>query len=176
MADIRKLKPVILKWENSSVKDTKAWEGTTRLGVAMDTYMIYCKQKGRPEPTEEELENLSDEEWTELLKMYYWDCWRADEIQNQSIANLLVDWVWTSGYYGIVVPQKVLGLAVSKDISQTVLDAINHYPLQQELFDKLKQARLDYTARACYARSYTQEAYMQLRARIESFKFLEETA
>jgi hypothetical protein len=34
----------------------------------------------------------------------YWDKWKADKIENQSIANLLVDWVWTSGKWGIIFP------------------------------------------------------------------------
>jgi hypothetical protein len=31
------------------------------------------------------------------LKSLYWDKWKADQIKSQSVANILVDWVWASG-------------------------------------------------------------------------------
>lgn len=41
----------------------------------------------------------------------YWDRWQADRIANQSLANILVDWVWASGVWGIKIPQRLLGVA-----------------------------------------------------------------
>ena len=38
-----------------------------------------------------------DDVINKVLKPYYWDKWKANEINNQSIANILVDWLWTSG-------------------------------------------------------------------------------
>jgi len=37
------------------------------------------------------------------MKKNFWDKWKADLIKDQSIANILVDWVWGSGKYGITI-------------------------------------------------------------------------
>ena len=109
MADVRQLAPFILKWEGGFVNDPDDLGGATNMGVTIGTYTEYCKKKGRPTPMVEDLKDLSNEEWTDILKSLYWDRWKADQIQNQSIANILVDWVWASGIYGIKKPQAVLG-------------------------------------------------------------------
>ena len=41
-----------------------------------------------------------------VLKPHYWDRWKADDIKSQSVANILVDWVWASGAHGIKIPQR----------------------------------------------------------------------
>lgn len=91
MADVRKLAPFILKWEGGFVNDPADLGGATNMGVTIGTYKEYCKKKGKPEPTVEDLKNLSCEEWTDILKAFYWNRWKADQIHNQSIANILVD-------------------------------------------------------------------------------------
>lgn len=79
MADINKLKPFILKWEGGFVNDKKDLGGATNKGVTLKTYKDYCEKKGKAVPTVEDLKNLSDEEWTDILRTYFWDSWRADE-------------------------------------------------------------------------------------------------
>jgi len=44
------------------------------------------------------------------LRPHYWERWQADRIRNQSVAELLVDWVWASGINGIKIPQQMLNL------------------------------------------------------------------
>lgn len=97
MANVEKLVPFILKWEGGFVNDPDDLGGATNRGVTLATYAQYCKKKGYPVPTDERLKNLSEREWAEILKTMYWDRWKADKIVNQSVANILVDWVWASG-------------------------------------------------------------------------------
>lgn len=68
MADVRKLKPFILKWEGGFVDDPADLGGATNKGVTIGTYKEYRKKKGLPEPTVEDLKKLSDDEWTDILK------------------------------------------------------------------------------------------------------------
>lgn len=75
------------------------------------------------------------------LQEIFWDRWKADGIKSQAIANLLVDWVWASGAYGIKLPQKVLDVSIDGLVGQKTLAAINNYPNQQELFNKLWSER-----------------------------------
>lgn len=173
MADINKLKPFILKWEGGFVNDKKDLGGATNKGVTLKTYKAYCEQKGKAVPTVEDLKNLPDEKWTEILRTYFWDSWRADEIENQSIANILVDWVWASGRKGITIPQAVLGVAVDGKVGKTTLARLNGYQPQRELFDKIKQARLNYVEGICSSRPANKKFLNGWRNRINDFKFEE---
>ena len=94
MAEVKKLAPFILKWEGGFVNDPDDLGGATNKGVTIATYEAYCRKKGYPKPTIERLKALTKEEWTEIIKTMYWDRWKADEIKSQSVANILVDWVW----------------------------------------------------------------------------------
>lgn len=171
MADVKKLKPFILKWEGGFVNDPTDLGGATNKGVTIGTYKEYHKKKGLPEPTVEDLKKLSDEEWTDILKTYYWNRWKADEIQSRSIANILVDWVWASGVYGIKKPQVLLGVTADGIVGKATLAAINGYPSQHELFDKIKQARYDFIDRICEKRTANNKFKNGWYNRINDFKF-----
>lgn len=151
MANVNKLAPWILKWEGGFVNDPDDLGGATNKGVTLSTYMQYCRKKGYPVPTVERLKNLSDREWTEILKTMYWDRWKADQIVNQSVANILVDWVWASGNYGIKIPQRLLGVAVDGIVGPKTIDAVNSRN-PRELFDMLKIARFDFIEDICRKR------------------------
>jgi lysozyme family protein len=88
----------------------------------------------------------------DVLKTLYWDKWRADEINSQSIANILVDWVWASGSYGIKLPQKMLGVEADGIAGPITLAVVNNYPDQQELFGRIKQERIAFVDRIVKSR------------------------
>ena len=78
-----------------------------------------------------------------VLKPHYWDRWKADQINNQSVANLLVDWVWGSGKHGILIPQKLLGVTPDGIVGKRTLAALNASN-QAELFQKIMNARFNF--------------------------------
>ena len=125
MADVNKLAPFILKWEGGFVNDPADLGGATNMGVTVGTYEAYCRKKGYPKPTIERLKNLTTEEWAEILKTMYWDRWKADLITSQSVANILVDWVWASGAHGVKIPQRLLGVAVDGIVGPKTIAAVN---------------------------------------------------
>lgn len=141
MANITKLEPYILKWEGGWSNDPADKGGPTMKGVTLAVYTLYCKSKGRPTPTQKNLKDISYPEWEDILKTMYWDKWQGDKINSQSIANLLVDWVWTSGKYGIIFPQRVLGVKDDGIVGPKTIEAINKYPNQKELFQKFWDRR-----------------------------------
>ena len=110
MADVKKLAPFIQRWEGGFVDDPDDLGGATNMGVTIATYKVYRKRKGLSEPTVDDLKHLSNNEWIDILKSLYWDKWKADQIKSQSVANILVDWVWASGNYGIKIPKNCLEL------------------------------------------------------------------
>lgn len=137
MADYKKLKPIILKWEGNWANVPGDKGGCTMRGVTIATFRAhYGKSK-----TCADLKKLSDEQWNHIFIESYWKKWHADEIKSQSIANLLVDWYWTSGVYGIKFPQRILGVRDDGVVGPKTIAAINKYPNQKELFMKLWNRR-----------------------------------
>ena len=167
---MNKLRPFILKWEGGFVNDPDDLGGATNKGVTIGTYKQYRANKGLSEPTVEDLKNISDEEWTEIFKKMYWDRWKADKILNQSIANLLVDFVWSSGVNGIKRPQKVLNVKDDGIVGEKTLKALNEYD-PKELFDKLKQDRIKFIDEICKARPANEKFRKGWLNRINDIKF-----
>ena len=141
MADINKLIPIILKWEGDYVNHPNDKGGPTNKGVTIATYEAYCRKKGYPKPTVERLKNLTQEQWIDILKTMYWDRWKADQINNQAVANILVDWTWGSGAWGIKFPQRILGVKDDGIVGPKTIAALNDYPDQSELFKKIWMRR-----------------------------------
>ncbi len=139
--------------------------GATLVGVTLATYKEYCKREIRAgrqskltDPSKDpermtagNLLNLSYEAWMDILKSMFWDRWQADLIQSQSVAEMLVDWVWTSGKYGITIPQRKLGVTVDGIVGPKTLAAVNAAD-PELLFAQMKAARIDYIESICRSR------------------------
>lgn len=152
MAKVELLAPHILKFEGGYVNDPDDLGGATCKGVCYRTYKLYCSRKKQPVPTIEDLKNISDSEFVDILKAMYWDACRADKIESQSVANAIVDWAWHSGTITAAKEvQKILGVSADGIIGNITLAAINSQsPLP--LFGRIKHARLAYLERICNAR------------------------
>lgn len=143
MAKCEILKPFILSWEGGFANVPGDKGGATNKGVTLATYRgIFGNGKSVID-----LKNMTDAQWMIIFRKYFWNRWRADEIKSQAIANLLADWVWTSGTYGIKLPQKVLGVKIDGLVGPKTIAAINDYPDQRELFVKLWKERKDFFER-----------------------------
>lgn len=132
MAKYTKLVAKILKHEGEYCGNIDGMICTMK-GVTLATYRKFFGNN----KTCKDLKEITQAEWDLIFKEGYWDKWRADEINNQSIADLLVDWTWASGRYGIILPQRVLGVKDDGVVGPKTIAAINNYPDQKELFWKL---------------------------------------
>jgi lysozyme family protein len=148
MADYQKLKPFILKWEGGFVNDPDDAGGATNKGVTIAAF----RQFFGADKTVDDLKKITVVEWDSIFKTAYWDRWQGDKIDNQNIANILVDWVWGSGFTGIKRPQSMLGLKNDGVVGPVTLSAINSYPNQRELFDRIKLDRAAYLNEICLKR------------------------
>ena len=90
-----------------------------------------------------DLKNISLPEWKEILKNMFWDRWKADKIDNQALANILVDFVWASGVHGIKVPQRVLGVKADGIVGPATLEAVNAAN-PADFFARLQKSRIDF--------------------------------
>ncbi len=170
MANIENFIPFLIFWEtgakataltneqlfakakpNGFTNDPKDRGGATMIGITIAAYRDYCKRKNLPSPTSSSLTRITYSEWHDILKTMFWDRWQADMIDNQRIAEMLVDWVWTSGAYGITIPQRLLGVKADGIVGPKTLDAVNRQD-PAELFQRLKQARTSYIDQICRRR------------------------
>ena len=166
MADYRKLKPFILKWEGGFVNDKDDLGGATNKGVTLATFRsVYGQGK-----TATDLKNMTDEQWDKIFKKYFWDKWKADEIKDQSVANILVDWVWASGAYGIKIPQRVLGVSVDGIVGAKTIAAVNAMA-GKPLFNLIKQERIEFVNRICTSRPQNKKFKKGWLNRINAIKY-----
>ena len=154
MAKIEKLVPILLKWEGGFVNDPLDLGGETNQGVCLNTWQKVGHDKnGDGIIDRQDLLLLTQQDVVYgVLKPHYWDRWQADKIQDQSIANILVDWVWMSGAVGITIPQRLLGVAVDGIVGEKTLVAVNGHPNPQQLFDRIKAEREVYIEHICRKR------------------------
>lgn len=147
MANHKILEPFILKREGGFVYDKDDLGGATNRGVTLATYRSVFGSK----KTANDLKCMTHAQWGIIFKKYYWDKWKADDIKDQNVANILVDWLWCSGSYGIKIPQKVLGVSIDGIVGTKTIAAINARD-GRELFGTIKQERKDYIDRICQTR------------------------
>lgn len=167
MADARKLMPFILKWEGDFVDDPLDKGGATNKGVTIGTFRHFYG----PLATVEQLKNITDEQWLNIFRAGYWHPWNADEIKNQSVANICVDWGWASGPgTAIKQVQRILGVAADGKVGPVTLAAINGMA-PRELFYKIHAARMTFID-AIVQRDSSQQRFIRgWKNRINDIKF-----
>lgn len=141
MAKVELLLPKILKWEGGFVNDPVDSGGATNKGVTLETYKAYRKAHGMKTPTVADLKAITNETVMAILKEFYWDKMKADDIANQSIANLCVNMLWGSGTGYIKRIQSVLNVKQDGVVGPVTIGKINGWANQKDLFDRLWNQR-----------------------------------
>ncbi|UVY47635.1 MAG: glycosyl hydrolase [Bacteriophage sp.] len=147
MADVKKFEPFVLKWEGGAKYTNSKIDrgGATKYGITIATWRTVGYDKnGDGKIDENDVKLITEEDFTKVLKKNFWDKWKADQIKNQKVAEILVDWLWASGKWGIIKPQQLLGVKADGIVGKQTLAAVNGYPNQRQLFDAIKNARKAY--------------------------------
>lgn len=175
MADIEKMVPFILLWETSTAsgKDesnrqlferarTRGFAcdpldrgGATMCGVTFATFAQWRRSRRQTVPSIADLKTIGYEEWLNILKSLFWDKWRADEIENQKVAQHLVDWAWMSGLSTVRRAQRLLGVTPDGKVGIHTLEAVNSWQEtdgSRELLSRIKNARIAHIEEICRVR------------------------
>ncbi len=125
MANIELLAPRVRKWEGGYVNDPADRGGATNMGVTLATWRTVGYDKdGDGDIDAADIKLLNTTDFTRVL-LIYWNRWKADQIKDQKVAEILVDWVWGSGKWGIIIPQRILGVVADGVVGPATIAAVN---------------------------------------------------
>ena len=169
MAEAKRLKPFILRWEGGYSNDPDDSGGATNKGITIATFRHYYGVNA----TIQQLKALTDDQWMHIYLCGFWNLFKADNIANQSVANICVDWAWASGTgTAIREVQALLGVAVDGVVGVQTLTAINRAN-QRHLFAKIQSARLRFVEGVVRRNPRKRKFLVGWRKRINSLSFAE---
>lgn len=137
MANYMLLAPFIMEHEGGFVFNPVDKGGVTNKGVTLKTFRSYagCNM------TEVDLKTMSDFQWYDIFKKYYWDFCKADRINSQAVANAIVDWAYNSGpKTAVSTVQRILGVECDGIVGTMTIEAINNMR-SGKLFDAIQFER-----------------------------------
>lgn len=144
MAKLEPLAKFILSFEGGFVNNPNDRGGATNRGVTISTWRAQGYDKdGDGDIDVQDLKLITAEDATAIMRKNYWNRCKADDIKNQSIANILVDWYWSSGKPAITITQKLLGVTADGVIGPKTIAVINNQ-VPAYFFDRLKERRRKY--------------------------------
>ena len=169
MADINFTIKHIQKWEGGFVNDPLDYGGATNKGITLNTYKRFCLDNKRPVPSVEDLKNISSKDWNAIFLCNYWNKWQANLIEDKYIATILVDWVFNSGKWGIIIPQRLLKVRQDGIVGEITINAVNSAD-PDYLFNEFLWARKEFY-QDIVRKKPTQERFLKgWFNRIESIK------
>lgn len=131
----------------------------TKFGVTISTFKLFCNQPEVPIYCDKNNDKKVD--WKDLAltpigdvkpiyKRFYWDKLHADKIENQAIAEFLVDFIVNSGgsVNNIKRIQRIVGVSQDGIMGMATIKAINRQS-PKLLFDKLFVFRKDFYDSIC---------------------------
>ena len=134
----------IKEWEGgwSDHKNDKG--GKTNMGITLKTWKSCGYDKdGDGIIDERDLKLINEQDVFNVFKKHYWNRYRGDDIRNQSIANIVVDWLWMSGNHAIINVQKLLSIKADGVVGPITINTINQAN-QRELFAQIKRIRKEF--------------------------------
>ena len=161
MATIDKFIPILFRWEAGiSVHNDETLEqafarakktgwandpndngGATMVGVTIGTYRTYCKRNGFKTPSIQDLKEIPYKVWRDIVYTMYRNKWKADTIEDQTVANLVVDWIWHSGAATIKKVQGLLNVTQDGIVGPKTIHALN---VANNIANKIYNSRKNY--------------------------------
>lgn len=154
MANFDKYAPALNTWEGGFALVKNDAGGWTNRGVTLDTFRTYINKNA----TVNDLKNMTEAQWRSIAKGEIWDKCGGDQIKDQSVAELFVDWCFHSGIGMIKKVQGIVGTRTDGIVGPLTINAINSWN-QRRLHFAIKAARLAYLATITQNRSKNLDFY-----------------
>ena len=138
MAQHNKYFDFCMKWEGGYGVDHA---GGTKHGVTIGTWRLMGENPDRDydgDIDNDDVKLISLDDARKINKRF-WDKCKGDYINNQAVANAIVDWYWNSGITGIKRVQRVLGVKPDGIFGMNTLAATNGMDAHK-LFEQITSA------------------------------------
>lgn len=136
MADFMIYAPLLHDLEKGVSDRKNDRGGFTVDGVTLTTFRQFYGQ----DKTRDDLLRMTADQWRHIMKTGYWDVCRADQIENQALAELIVDWCVNSGTARIKNVQTILEVRPDGCVGPITLNALNSGDAS-ELYGRVMAAR-----------------------------------
>lgn len=149
--------------------------GPTKYGVILSTWKQYGYDKNHDgDVNVEDLKLIDLNDAKRIAKKIFWDYFKADQINNQSLAELIADWGYNSGRTTVARRvQRILKVPVDGVFGDLTIKAINKSN-QNKLFEAVKQDRKDFIDFLVKIDPTQKVFYKGWMNRINQFFFIEE--
>lgn len=128
MAKLEILAPFILSFEGGWSDHPNDHGGKTNMGVTLTTWKSVGYDKdmdGDIDADDLRLIN-KDDVIQRVMRPWFWNKMRADDIESQAVANIIVDWAWMSGPVNVAKRiQTILGVKADGVFGPITVKAIN---------------------------------------------------
>src|SRR6266850_3353936 len=108
MADFDTFLPTLLKFEGGFVNDPADPGGATNKGITLQTFRGCAQNLLGLEPTLDNLKSLTDAQAGAIYRDLYWNKTRGDDIDSQTLANIVCDFYVNAGANATKLLQTVL--------------------------------------------------------------------
>lgn len=138
MANFDEYAPKLREFEGGFVNHPLDKGGPTNCGVTLNTYRDHFGQH----KTVDDLKRISYDEWKKIMKTGYWDKCKADRIDSQAVAEILVDWCINSGLVGLRRVQELVGCkpdGIAGPITLSLINSSDPKELHNRIFNARKQ-------------------------------------
>lgn len=135
-----RLIPFILQFEGGYAEVPGDLGGPTNSGITLGTFQQFFGA----DKTKEDLKKMSYVQWRYIFEKGFVNKCKADQIKNESVAYMLVDFAWHSGVKTAVkVLQRIVGVEADGVVGNKTLAAVNSKN-GEKLFYKYFNARQNY--------------------------------
>ena len=144
MAKIEIYAPFLESIEGGYVNDPKDPGGATNKGITLKIWkQVGYDKNGDGVINKYDVMEINSTDFRNVLKKEFWDKCHADDINDQSVANILVDWFYNSGYTAIHHLQNLLDLKRDGVIGPVTLKKLNSWR-PEKLFHDIWIMRMNF--------------------------------
>lgn len=164
MASWDKITDWLMKWEGgyqNQTTDDGNYDNLGRLigtnhgiaAITLDQYMRVTQNIKLTDLSKADaiakMKALTEADAKKIGKKLFWDTIRGDEIKDQSVANVILQWYWGRPSVGVryskaAISNLVKGLTDDNKMRSSEVQLINDYKDQKKIFEAIKQEQYEW--------------------------------